>query len=150
MMNSRQQRTQVLEDRFGLKTAATLSAGAAILPHDISERLRTARLQAVSARKVVKTQTATQVMSSGASATLSWGSSSDERLGWWGRIGTVLPLIALVVGMLAINAIQDDNRTQELAEVDSALLTDVLPPAAFADPGFLQYLKATREVTTVQ
>lgn len=148
MMNSRQQRTQVLEDRFGLKTAASLSAGAAALPHDISERLRTARLQAVSARKVVKIQTATQVVASGASATLSWG--SDERLGWWGRIGTVLPLIALVVGMLAINAIQDDNRTQELAEVDSALLTDVLPPAAFADPGFLQYLKATREATTLQ
>jgi hypothetical protein len=28
-----------------------------------------------------------------------------------------------------------------LAEVDVALLTDELPPAAFADPGFLQFLK---------
>ena len=29
----------------------------------------------------------------------------------------------------------------ELAEVDAALLTDALPPAAYADPGFLQFLK---------
>jgi hypothetical protein len=28
-----------------------------------------------------------------------------------------------------------------LAEVDSALLIDDLPPAAYADPGFLQFLK---------
>jgi len=30
----------------------------------------------------------------------------------------------------------------ELAEVDVALLTDVLPPAAFADPGFIEFLKS--------
>jgi hypothetical protein len=34
-----------------------------------------------------------------------------------------------------------DNRANELAEVDSALLIDDLPPAAYADPGFLQFLK---------
>jgi hypothetical protein len=35
----------------------------------------------------------------------------------------------------------DDDRANELAEVDSALLIDDLPPAAYADPGFLQFLK---------
>ncbi|MBC7611256.1 MAG: DUF3619 family protein, partial [Polaromonas sp.] len=29
-------------------------------------------------------------------------------------------------------------------EVDAALLTDELPPAAFSDPGFVQFLKVTR------
>ena len=29
------------------------------------------------------------------------------------------------------------------AEVDAALLTDDLPPAAYADPGFAQYLKSS-------
>lgn len=134
-------RTDVLQDRFGLKTAAYLSAGAADLPYDISERLRAARAQAVSMRKIAKMDTAGSLVSTGGSAALTWG--SGEGLSWWGRIGTVLPLIALVAGLLVINSIQNDNRAQEVAEVDVALLTDALPPAAFADPGFIQFLKAT-------
>jgi len=48
------------------------------------------------------------------------------------------------VGLLTINSLQKDNFVLELAEVDSALLTDDLPPDAFSDPGFVQFLKATR------
>lgn len=140
MMNS-PQKAEILQDRFGLKTASYLSAAASDLPYDISERLRAARVQAVSKRKVAKIQTAGGVVNSGGSAALTWG--SDEGLGWWGRIGSVLPLIALVAGLLAINSFQNDSRARELAEVDSALLTDELPPAAFADPGFVQFLKIT-------
>ena len=140
MTNSYQNRADILQDRFGLKAASYLSAGAADLPHDISERLRVARLQAVSKRKIVRLEPATQVVGNGGSATLGWGGG----VSWWARIGSVVPLIALVVGLLAINSIQNDNRAQELAEVDAALLTDELPPAAFADPGFVQFLKASR------
>ena len=133
-------RVEILQDRFGLKTASYLSAGAAGLPHDISERLRVARLQAVSKRKIVRLEPAVQVSGHGGSATLGWGGG----IGWWARVGSVVPLIALVVGLLAINSIQNDNRAQEVAEVDAALLTDELPPAAFADPGFVQFLKTSR------
>ena len=45
------------------------------------------------------------------------------------------------MGLIAINVIQDDNRASELAEIDAALLTDDLPPSAYADPGFSQFLK---------
>jgi uncharacterized protein DUF3619 len=51
MTNSLQKRADILQDRFGLKTVSYLSAGAADLPYDISERLRAARVQAVSKRK---------------------------------------------------------------------------------------------------
>ena len=142
MTTSPRKKADVLQDRFGLKTASYLSAASSGLSHDVSERLRAARAQAVSKRKIAKTQTAGGVVNSGGSAALTWG--SEEGLGWWGRIGSVMPLIALVVGLLAINSVQNDNRAQELAEVDSALLTDELPPAAFADPGFVQFLKITR------
>lgn len=142
MNNSLQQRADILQDRYGLKTASYLSAGAADLPYDISERLRAARVQAVAQRKVAKTRTAASLAYAGGSAVLTGG--SDEGLSWWARIGSVLPLIALVVGLLVINSIQNDNRAQELAEVDVALLTDELPPAAFSDPGFIQFLKAAR------
>jgi Protein of unknown function (DUF3619) len=148
MMNSTQKKLDFLQDRFALKTVSYLSAGTADLPHDISERLRAARTQAVSQRKITKTQTVGNVVNTGGSAALTW--NSDEGLSWWSRIGTVLPLIALVIGLFAINSFQNDNRAQELAEVDSALLTDELPPAAFADPGFLQFLKSTRQAPTVQ
>jgi hypothetical protein len=148
MTNSLQKRADILQDRFGLKTVSYLSAGAADLPYDVSERLRAARVQALSKRKVAKIQTASTVVATGGSAALTWG--SEDGLGWWARIGSVLPLVALVVGLLVINSIQDDNRAQEVAEVDVALLTDELPPAAFADPGFVQYLKTTRQAPTVQ
>jgi hypothetical protein len=148
MTNSLQKRADILQDRFGLKTVSYLSAGAAELPYDVSERLRAARAQAVSKRKVAKNQTSSSVIATGGSAALTWG--SEDGLGWWARIGSVLPLVALVVGLLVINSIQDDNRAQEVAEVDVALLTDELPPEAFADPGFVQYLKITRQAPTVQ
>ena len=148
MTNSLQKRTDILQDRFGLKTASYLSASAADLPYEISERLRAARAQAVFQRKIAKTQTSASVVSAGSSAALTWG--SDDGVSWWARIGSVIPLIALVVGLLAINSIQNDNRAREVAEVDVALLTDDLPPAAFADPGFVQFLKATRQAPTAQ
>ena len=144
MTNSYQQshskHADILQDRFGLKTASYLSAGAAELPHDISERLRVARLRAVAQRKIVRLEPAVQLVGYGGSATLGWGGG----VSWWARVGSVVPLIALVVGLLSINSIQNDNRAREVAEVDAALLTDELPPAAFADPGFVQFLKTSR------
>ena len=47
-------------------------------------------------------------------------------------------------GLVTINLVQDDDRTAEVAELDAALLTDDLPPEAYADPGFLQYLKSSK------
>lgn len=148
MKTSLQKRSAILQDRFGFRTAAYLSAGTAELPRDISERLRSARVQAVSQRKIPHAQTAGGMVQSGGSAALTW--VSGEGFSWWSRIGSVLPLIALVAGLLAINSFQSDNRTQELAEVDAALLTDDLPPAAFADPGFVQFLKTGRQPDSPQ
>ena len=143
MINSPHNRADILQDRFALKATSYLSAGTADLPYDISERLRAARVQAVAKRKIAAAQTAGAIFNAGGgSAALSWGST--DGLGWWGRIGSVMPLIALVVGLLTINAVQNDNRAQEVAEVDAALLTDDLPPAAFSDPGFVQFLKTSR------
>jgi hypothetical protein len=140
MTNALLNRTAVLQDRQGLKLASYLSLGADELPHNISERLRVSRDHALSQRKITKLRSAHTVIHNGRSAALAWG--HDEGLSLWSRIGSIVPLIALVVGLLFINSMQNENRARELAEVDVALLTDVLPPAAFADPGFIQFLKA--------
>lgn len=131
------------QDRFGHLVAARLAAGTAELPYDVTERLRAARVQALGLRKKAASLTAAStVNASGAGATLTFG---DGELGLWGRIGSALPLIALVAGLFLIHTIQNDRRASEVAEVDAALLTDDLPPSAYADPGFVQFLKSGRE-----
>ena len=139
MTNSAHYQALVRQDRYGLALAARLSEGAAQLPYDVNERLRAARVRAGAQRKLPRTQTASAVQASGGAATLSFG---DEGLNLWSRIGSVLPLIVLLVGLVMINSVAMDHRTLELAEVDAALLTDDLPPSAYADPGFAQFLKA--------
>lgn len=128
----------VMEAQFGRRVAARLSEGADTMPHDVSERLRVARAQAVALRKQSDRPSAV-VVGSGSSAVLGGG--------WWTRFGAVFPLVALVVGLVGISVWQEDQRFRELAEVDSALLTDDLPPAAYTDPGFAQYLKSEDSTT---
>ncbi|MEY3639211.1 MAG: hypothetical protein RIR68_2344 [Pseudomonadota bacterium] len=128
------------QDQFGLRIAAQLNSASLELPHDISERLRAARTRAVAARLKPQTrlQTSTGVIHQNGAALLNFG---DEGLNIWSRLASLLPLIALVAGLAFIQNLMDDDRANELAEVDAALLIDDLPPAAYADPGFLQFLK---------
>jgi hypothetical protein len=131
------------QDRFGRRVAARLTAGTVEIPYDVTERLRAARVQALAKRKqAAKLRTAPYVAAAGGAATLSFG---DEGPSWWSRIGSILPLVALVAGLILIHTIQNDRRAIELAEVDAALLTDDLPPSAYADPGFVQFLKSGSE-----
>jgi hypothetical protein len=118
--------------------AARLNPAASDLPHEVTERLRAARERALASRKVQTTR-AQASYSMGETLILSRG--DDERMGWLGRLSSGLALLVLVVGMLGISEAQNELRARELAEVDLALLTDDLPPAAFADPGFLQFLQ---------
>ncbi|RZL67669.1 MAG: DUF3619 family protein [Variovorax sp.] len=142
MTNSLSITSAALEEQFARRVAARLEDGSAQLPHDISERLRVARQQAVGQRKLApQFQTAPSVVSNrGGTATLGGG--------WWTRIGSVVPLVALVAGLITISVMQEDNRVSELADVDSALLTGDLPTAAYTDPGFAQFLKNEDKAST--
>ncbi|BEU96864.1 DUF3619 family protein [Acidovorax sp. DW039] len=117
-----------------------MSEGTNDLPYDITERLRAARVQALAKRKVEVQvrKTAPVVLTAGSSAILSRGSEGGS---WWNALVSAVPLMALVVGLFAINIAQDEKGLNEVAEVDAALLTDDLPPQAYADPGFMQFLK---------
>jgi hypothetical protein len=126
------------QDQFGRRVAARLDAATLELPHDIAERLRAARTQAIAQRKTAALQSARSVqVSANGEATL----GGDERTGWWHRLASALPLIVLLAGLVTIHVVQNEQRARDLAEVDAALLTDDLPPAAYADPGFVQFLK---------
>ena len=140
-----QQSPQAHQALYAARVTRRLSAATDDLPYDITERLRAARMQALAKRKVLSLQTAPAVATSGNSATLTLGGGGSFSL--WRQFASALPLIALVAGLVAINIIQDDDRLTELAEVDAALLTDDLPPDAYADPGFVQFLKTSHSET---
>lgn len=136
---------ELAADRFGKRVATRLDGGMGELPYDITERLRASRMQALAKRKVVATvlrpAPAPAVVRLGNSLAL--GGPGAEQGSWWNALVSAVPLIALVVGLVMINVAQDEYGTNEIAEVDAALLTDDLPPEAYADPGFVQFLKTS-------
>jgi hypothetical protein len=132
---------QARTDALGRMIATRLSEGAETLPHDVSERLKAARAQALAKRKIVNLQTSSDVAISGGELTLNLGGRED---GLWNRVASFLPLLALVAGLISIGVMQDELRASEVAEVDAELLTDELPPSAYVDPGFAQYLRVNQ------
>lgn len=134
--------TDLLEEQFGRKIAARLCLASADVPHDISERLRIARSLALAKHREAQPASARYVNSSQGAATLTLG--GNENIGLWGRVASVLPLVVLLAGLIVINFVENDTRAKELADIDSALLIDDLPPSAYVDPGFTQYLKINK------
>jgi hypothetical protein len=65
----------------------------------------------------------------------------DEGLSLWRILASALPLVALVMGLVLVQVIQQELTESDIASIDSALLLDDLPPDAYTDPGFLQFLK---------
>ena len=130
------------QDRLGRRITSRLAESTNTLPNDISERLKSARMQSLAKRKVVQLQSASSVKLNGGTQTLTMGGDSNG--GLWTRLGSLIPLLLLVFGLLAIEFIQEQHRVDELAEVDAELLADDLPPAAYTDPGFVQFLKTIR------
>lgn len=129
------------QDRVGHSIAARLRDGTDNLPNDISERLKAARMQALAKRKVLRLEVANGISSLGGSAALHMDGNGRNL---WNRIALFLPLFALVAGLITINVLQDKWHAQELADVDTELLTDDLPPSAYTDPGFAHFLAVNR------
>lgn len=125
-------------DRMGQHLAQLLTQASAELPHDLTERLRVARQQALAARKP-ELAPQHQVVAQGSSLALSGPAS--EGLGLWSVLGSALPLLALVAGLVVVQWFDRQQTVSELAEIDTALLVDDLPPAAYSDPGFIRFLR---------
>jgi hypothetical protein len=125
--------------------SARLSEGTEQLPHDVTERLRHARQVALAHRQtasLVQVNAAATGLSS--TATLSF-SGSGKGKSWWTSLTALVPLAALLVGLGLIEHFHVQDQIAAAAEVDSALLSDDLPPAAYSDPGFVEFLKTSRE-----
>ena len=132
--------------RFGLRVAAGLNEQAQTLPPNVSERLNFAREQALlkarSARAAqVQAAPASIFVRSGSALSLGAGSGSPR----WLKLTSLLPLILLVLGLFLIQHSQWYEQILAAAEIDTGLLSDKLPPAAYGDPGFTEYLSDEQE-----
>jgi hypothetical protein len=120
------------------------------LAHDVEQRLRVARQQAV-ARASERRRRAIAVAAGGIWAVGAGRSAAAVRSapsgpgGWLQRIGTVLPLLALLGGLYGIDQWSLRESVLAAAEVDALLLADDLPPAAYTDPGFSEFLRSPAE-----
>ena len=163
---------EALEARFALRLSARLDQGAQSVSHDISERLRVAREQAMRAAResrtavapvAVQMPVAVSVAGLSTAGAGTGGTSTGVVGGWhqnkharntgrgkrlddgptsWGwRVAAALPIVALVVGLWGIQRYFLHEQVQAATEVDMALLTDDLPPAAYSDPGFAAFLR---------
>jgi len=126
-----------IESRFARSIAACLTESAQTVAPDVAERLRFARERALeTARHARDAGEVVGVTASGAAV------SGFSRSPWWLRFASVLPLIALVGGLVLIQDWQNRIQISVAAEVDEALLGDALPINAYRDPGFSEFLKA--------
>lgn len=139
-------------DRFGHRVAARLTEGEASLPYVVTERLRASREQALAVRKRPALVTAQQEQTAQAqsialhadgSASLGqFGGISPSLPNWLKQALTIIPIAAMVVGIAVFGIEQDDSTNVEVAEMDTELLTDTLPPDAYTDAGFIQFLQS--------
>ncbi|PUE56841.1 hypothetical protein B9Z45_09455 [Limnohabitans sp. 2KL-17] len=126
-------------DRQGQYFSHQLTLATSDLSHDISERLRVARQLALAQRKPMVLSRLSQIAQLNSNSTLT--GPADDGLNLLNILASSLPILALVFGLMAIQWVQQDSIISEIAATDSALLTDELPPDAYTDAGFSQFLK---------
>ena len=133
-----------LEARLAATLTGGLTAAAEQLPVDVSTRLRFAREQAVARAAEVRRPVAAPA---GATSVLGVSSRGVAALGagfvpGWLRAASVLPLLALVLGLFMIDHWSAREQVVAAADVDTQLLADDLPPAAYTDPGFAEFMRS--------
>jgi Protein of unknown function (DUF3619) len=132
---------ELLQARLAVRLAALLGEQSCALPHDITERLRASREQAIArarmTRRHAESASASTVVALPGGLAVFGGPSA-----WWQRMANVLPLLVLVAGLLLIDQWTAREQVLAAADIDTVLLSDDLPPDAYADPGFAEFLKS--------
>ncbi len=128
-----------LSSRFAGRVAAALGQQSAALPHDIGERLRASREQALAQARQRR-----QTIAAGAAVVAGRTAGGAATLGapWWLKLASGLPVLVLLAGLIAIDRWTTIEDVKAAAEIDALLLADELPPDAYSDPGFAEFLKS--------
>lgn len=124
-----------LEARFARRVAAALEERG--VGHDVGQRLRVAREQALSRARHARAP----VSAAASGVVRSGGSAALAGPPWWLRVASLAPLLLLTAGLVLIERLNNHEQISAAAEIDAVLLADELPPAAYSDPGFGEFLK---------
>lgn len=133
------------EPQFGNRVRRVLTEGARVDAR-IAERLRAARERALERRRLapasVQETAAAQVSAAGV-------------IGRFGGVGgfslrLVLPTLILSAGLFSIWSWQEDQRANDVEEIDAMLLTDDLPIDAYLDKGFETWLRKVSNGTAAR
>ena len=130
--------SEALQSRLAAHFAQALSQQTANLSHDIGERLRVSREQAVARGRLTRLQAASAVVGRTAGGAATLGAPSP----WWLKFATVMPLMVLLAGLVFIEQATLREQVHAAAQIDAVLLADDLPVGAYADPGFGEFVKA--------
>jgi hypothetical protein len=122
---------------FARRVVVHLDEDAANISADVAERLRFARVRALERAQVARASSAAVHVGASSGGTALLGRPAA----WLFRFASALPLVALVAGLAVIEHWQTRTQIAVAAEVDADLLSDDLPPNAYRDPGFLEFLK---------
>ena len=124
----------LVEARLAARLASALRESSEQLPADVLERLRFARQQALARVPATRSH-------AGAGRTAG-GALMLGRLDlWWPRLGALLPVLVLAFGAWLVDDARQRDEQRVAVAIDVALLADDLPPEAYADPGFVAFLK---------
>jgi hypothetical protein len=121
------------EREYALRIRRYLDLAASRIDPDTASRLYHARQQALARGRVA----------TGGASLAGGGMVSIE--GLWPALRAILAFVALVAAISGAALWNMDRNAAELAEVDTALLADDLPLAAFLDKGFVQWLAESSE-----
>jgi Protein of unknown function (DUF3619) len=127
----------LLVSRVGARLAAGLSVQAAALPQDITERLRVGREQALARARTAQREAAAPVLAAQGGTAAVGGPGA-----WWQRLASWLPLLVLAAGLVLVGQWTTREQVLAAADIDAVLLSDEVPPGAYADPGFAEFLKS--------
>jgi len=120
------------ENEFGYRIRQALNEGAERLDYKTAYRLEQARRKALTAHRAESAPAYRPILLPAGGPPL----EDDGHAGWAQRLGLVAPLLALVIGCVGIDQGQHDQRINELADIDFAVLLDEAPIDAYADKGF--------------
>jgi len=130
------------EREFALAIRRALDESASQLPQPTLERLARARRKALQ-RKKPEAQLEFVLVPAGAGSCV-FAQPTAPRTRPFGRFKLVWLALALVASLSAIAYWEDQQRLDETADIDAAMLSDELPLNAYLDHGFNAYLSRSR------
>lgn len=124
------------EENFAYKVRHALNEKLEEMPEHVTRRLEQARLTAIGRKK--KTAPLYRKVFQQVFASTSGYFSGNTS--WMDKLGLSLPVLVLVAGMAGIFHYEQQRQIKEIADIDIAVLSDELPPSAYADSGFKAYV----------